>query len=172
MKQAEYYSEWEKKEDSFHYNQVRLRSKIRIADGRAKPIDLLAHYINEDDDELAVEMIEPSTYLNGLTIRDLEDLLADIKVYTELEQQQNSGATANYYDEEYWQDITAITEDELAKLRKLSSQLYHDQRIDDRREGINAAVFQDVTETFKSKTSQQLEQLEQRIRYLFFIVSL
>jgi hypothetical protein len=164
VKEAEYYREWEKQEDSFHFNQVRLRSKIRITDGRAKPIDLLAHYINEDDDDFAVEMLEPSTYLNGLTIRDLEDLIADIRVYTDLEQQQKAGAKANHYDAQYWQDITTITDDELAKLRKLSSQLYRDQRIDDRREGINAAVFQDVTETFKNKTPQQLEQLEQRIR--------
>ncbi len=163
VKEAEYYREWEKQEDSFHYNQVRLRSKIRISDGRAKPIDLLAHYINEDDDDLAVEMHEPSTYLNGLTIRDLEDLLADIRVYTDLQKQQKSGAKS-YYDQQYWQDITTITEDELAKLRKLSSRLYHDQRIDDRREGINSAVFQDVNETFKNKTPQQLEQLEQRIK--------
>jgi hypothetical protein len=165
VKEAEYYREWEKQEDSFHYNQVRLRSKIRITDGRAKPIDLLAHYINEDDDDLAVEMHEPSTYLNGLTIRDLEDLLADIRVYTELQQQQKKSTTQlNDYDQQYWQDITTITEDELAKLRKLSSQIYNDQRIDDRREGINSAVFQDVTETFKNKTPLQLEQLEQRIR--------
>lgn len=164
VKEAEYYREWAKQEDSFHYNQVRLRSKIRIGDGRAKPIDLLAHYINEDDDDLAVEMHEPSTYLNGLTIRDLEDLLADIRVYTDLQQQQKSGAQSHQYDEQYWQDITTITEDELAKLRKLSSQLYQDQRIDDRREGINSAVFQDVTETFKNKTPLQLEQLEQRIK--------
>ena len=152
----------------FHYNQVRLRSTIRISDGRAKPIDLLAHYINEDNDDLSVEMHEPSTYLNGLTIRDLEDLLADIRVYTDLEQQQQQQQTStertNRYDHQYWQDITTITEDELAKLRKLSSQLYHDHRIDDRREGINAAVFADVTDTFKNKTPAQLEQLELRIR--------
>ena len=109
-------------------------------------------------------MHEPSTYLNGLTIRDLEDLLADIRVYTDLEQQQKADAKSNSYDAEYWQDITTITEDELAKLKKLSSQLYHDQRIDDRREGINTAVFSDVAETFKNKTPLQLEQLEQRIR--------
>ena len=160
-KEAEYHREWIKQEDSFHYNQVRLRSKIRISDGRAKPIDLLAHYINEDDDDLAVEMHEPSSYLNGLTIRDLEDLLADIKVYTELEKQQK---TNQPFDQQYWQDITTITEDELAKLKKLSSQLYNDQRIDDRREGINSAVNQDVNEIFKNKTPQQLEQLEQRIK--------
>jgi hypothetical protein len=143
-KEAEYYREWEKQEDSFHYNQVRLRSKIRIGDGRAKPIDLLAHYINEDDDDLAVEMHEPSTYLNGLTIRDLEDLLADIKVYTDLEQQQKSGTKSHHYDGQYWQDITTITEDELTKLRKLSSQLYNDPKMNNRREGINPAVVDDV----------------------------
>jgi len=168
-KEAQYYHKWEQQEQSFHYNQVRLRSNIRITDGRAKPIDLLAHYINENDDnDLGVEMHEPSTYLNGLTIRDLEDLLADIKVYTDLEQQQKSGGKINNYDQQYWQDITTITEDELMKLKKVSSKLFNDQRIDDRREGFNSAVFQDVNETFKNKTPQQLEQLEQRIRYLSF----
>jgi hypothetical protein len=167
VKEAEYYHAWEKQEDTFHYNQIRLRSKIRINDGRAKPIDLLAHYINEDDDNLAVEMIEPSAYFNGLTIRDLEDLLADIRVYTELEQQQKSENKSHHYDQIYWQDITTITEDELAKLRKL----YHDQRVDNRREGINAAVLQDVIETFKNKTPQQLAQLEQRTRYFVYLIN-
>ncbi len=44
--------------------QVKLRSKIRIEEGRAKPIDLLAKYINAEEDDLAVEMHEPYTYLN------------------------------------------------------------------------------------------------------------
>ena len=158
-KEAEYHREWEKKEDSFHYNQIRLRSKIRIADGRAKPIDLLAHYIYEDDDDFAVEMHEPSTYLNGLSIKDLEDLLADIKIYTELEQQQRSGDKAHQFNAQYWQDITTITEDELAKLKKLSLQLYSD-----RREGINPAVIDDVINVFKNKTSERLVLLEQLIR--------
>lgn len=56
------------------------RSKIRIRDGRAKPIDLLAKYISAEDDDLAVEMHEPYTFLNGLTVTDMEDLLEDIKV--------------------------------------------------------------------------------------------
>ena len=82
-----------------------------------------------------------------------------------LEQQQKSGTKSHYYDERYWKDITTITEDELAKLRKLSSQLYHDQRIDDRREGINNAVFQDVTQIFKNKVAKQFELLEERIKH-------
>jgi len=164
IKEAEYYREWEKQEDSFHFNQVQLRSKIRIQDGRAKPIDLLAHYINEDDDDLAVEMHEPSTYLNGLTIRDLEDLLADIRVYTELEKQNSSRKSSEKFDSAYWNDITTITEDELAKLKKKASQIDHGQRVDDRTEGINSAVYKDVTESFRNKSQQQLEELEQRIR--------
>lgn len=90
--------------------QVKLRSKIRIEEGRAKPIDLLAKYINAEDDDLAIEMHEPYTYLNGLTILDLENLLADIKVYSELEKGVNN---------DYWRDISIVTEDELKKLQKL-----------------------------------------------------
>lgn len=56
------------------------RSKIRIRDGRAKPIDLLAKYISAEDDDLSVEMHEPYTFLNGLTVTDMEDLCEDIKV--------------------------------------------------------------------------------------------
>lgn len=63
-----------------HYLLSVCRSKIRIRDGRAKPIDLLAKYISAEDDDLAVEMHEPYTFLNGLTVTDMEDLLEDIKV--------------------------------------------------------------------------------------------
>ena len=48
----------------FHLKQVKLRSTIRIREGRAKPIDLLAKYISAEDDDLDVEMHEPYTYLN------------------------------------------------------------------------------------------------------------
>lgn len=116
-------------------------SKIRIRDGRAKPIDLLAKYISAEDDDLAVEMHEPYTFLNGLTVADMEDLLEDIQVpprpaappappgrppgvpsplpsaprpqvYMELEQGKNV---------DFWRDMTIITEDEIAKLRKLEA---------------------------------------------------
>jgi hypothetical protein len=173
INEAEFHNQLEKQLDSFHYNQLRLRSKIRITEGRAKPIDLLAHYINQDDDgDLAVQIHEPTTYLNGLTIRDLEHLLADIKLYTDLEQQQKSPTKSNDYHQQYWKDIITITEDQLIKLKKLSSQLYHDQTIHDTREGINTAVLIDLNQIFRNKTPQQLEQLEQRIRYFFFRIDM
>ena len=53
------FQNWEKQEDTFHLQQARLRSSIRIANGRAKPIDLLAVYINPDEENLEIQMHEP-----------------------------------------------------------------------------------------------------------------
>lgn len=103
IKEAAQFEEWERSEDQFHLEQARLRSQIRIQDGRgeynflncsslylmqrynlffvsAKPIDLLAKYISSEEDVDAIEMHEPYTYLNGLCLKDLEDLVEDIKV--------------------------------------------------------------------------------------------
>ncbi|XP_076101845.1 splicing factor Cactin-like [Mytilus galloprovincialis] len=150
-KEAEYYREWEKQEDHFHLNQAKLRSQIRIQDGRAKPIDLLAKYISAEDDVSAIEMHEPYTYLYGLTITDMEDLLEDIKVYLELEEGKNA---------DYWRDIITVTNDELSKLRKLDN-TQKDYR--DRREGINESVNSEVGSIFKGKTTNQLQLLETQI---------
>lgn len=86
-----------------------------------------------------MEMHEPYTFLNGLTVADMEDLLEDIQVrpavcprhphhlqapalpshhlcplqvYMELEQGKNA---------DFWRDMTIITEDEISKLRKLEA---------------------------------------------------
>ncbi|XP_020779217.2 splicing factor Cactin [Boleophthalmus pectinirostris] len=150
-KEAEHFKTWAEQEDNFHLQQAKLRSKIRIRDGRAKPIDLLAKYISAEDDDLAVEMHEPYTFLNGLTVTDMDDLLEDIKVYMELEQGKNV---------DFWRDMTTITEDEICKLRKLEAS---GKGPGDRREGINTAVSTDVQSVFKGKTYSQLQALHQNI---------
>ncbi|XP_049644545.1 splicing factor Cactin [Suncus etruscus] len=150
-KEAEHFKTWEEQEDSFHLQQAKLRSKIRIRDGRAKPIDLLAKYISAEDDDLAVEMHEPYTFLNGLTVADMEDLLEDIQVYMELEQGKNV---------DFWRDMTIITEDEISKLRKLEAS---GKGPGERREGVNASVSSDVQSVFKGKTYSQLRVIFQGI---------
>uniref|UniRef100_A0A8C6WNM0 Splicing factor Cactin n=1 Tax=Neogobius melanostomus TaxID=47308 RepID=A0A8C6WNM0_9GOBI len=150
-KEAEHFKTWAEQEDNFHLHQAKLRSKIRIRDGRAKPIDLLAKYISAEDDDLAVEMHEPYTFLNGLTVTDMDDLLEDIKVYMELEQGKNV---------DFWRDMTTITEDEISKLRKLEAS---GKGPGDRREGINTAVSTDVQSVFKGKTYSQLQALHLNI---------
>lgn len=157
-KEATQFEEWQRQEDQFHLEQARLRSHIRIQDGRAKPIDLLAKYISAEEEVDAVEMHEPYTYLNGLRIKDFEDLVEDIKVYKELERGKNL---------DYWNDITVIVEDELQKLRKLElSMAANDEEYDvsiNRREGIHQAVASDVTNVFKGKTTAQLVALQKQI---------
>ncbi|KAM4046574.1 splicing factor Cactin [Anomaloglossus baeobatrachus] len=150
-KEAEHFKTWEEQEDNFHLHQAKLRSKIRIRDGRAKPIDLLAKYISAEDDDLAVEMHEPYTFLTGLTVSDLEDLLEDIQIYMELEQGKNV---------DFWRDMTTITEDEISKLRKLESS---GKGPGERREGVNSSVSTDVQAVFKGKTYSQLQVISQGI---------
>ncbi|XP_028636395.1 cactin-like [Grammomys surdaster] len=151
-KEAEHFRTWEEQEHSFHLRQAKLRSKIRIRDGRAKPIDLLAKYISREDDfDLAVEIHEPYTFLNGLTVTDMEDLLEDIQVFMELEQGKNV---------DFWRDMMTITEDEIAKLRKLEAS---GQDPGERREGVNPSVSSDVQSVFQGKTYNQLQGIFQGI---------
>ncbi|VDO94157.1 unnamed protein product [Soboliphyme baturini] len=147
--------EWSKQEDRFHLEQARLRSQIRIQEGRAKPIDLLARYINQDDEEydnLDFEMHEPYTYLVSFEIRDYEDLLEDIKIYRALEGDKN---------DEFWSDITVIAEDELKRQKNAASSDV--MFMEDRREGIHATVRDDISIILKGKSREQLNLLERQI---------
>ena len=150
-KEAAQFEEWQKQEETFHLEQARLRSKIRIQDGRAKPIDLLAQYINDQNLEESIElqMHEPYQYISGLSFDDLEDLLVDIKVYNELEKSANSG---------YWEDLTVIVDDDLKKLKKQETER-------NRREGIHQSVAKDVSDIFRGKSTTQLNELKSKIEH-------
>ena len=153
QKEAEQFLEWQQNEDQFHLEQAKQRSMIRIQDGRAKPVDLLAKYVNSENDSESVEMNEPYFYLLGLTLADLEDLVADIQVYMELEKE-----TTNL---NYWNDLLVIVEEEVRSLRKLEqTQKSEYEAAMGRREGIHTAVAQDVANIFKGKSAAQLEALK------------
>ncbi|XP_065911758.1 splicing factor Cactin-like isoform X2 [Dysidea avara] len=152
LKEAEMFKEWEQQEDHFHLEQAKLRSQIRIETGRAKPIDVLAKYVNSSDNDIEIQ--EPYQLLRGLNRNDLEDLLEDIKVYIELENKQHL---------EYWKDMTIVCEDELQKLRRLDPSESDHSHVD-RRGGINPTVSGDVAAIFKGKTYGQLLALQQQIQ--------
>ncbi|XP_064185904.1 splicing factor Cactin [Anguilla rostrata] len=142
-KEAEHFKTWAEQEDNFHLHQAKLRSKIRIRDGRAKPIDLLAKYISAEDDDLAVEMHEPYTFLNGLTVTDMDDLLEDIKVC----------ASVRVCVCPIYQSISHRSRDcDLPFTMNGAASLPGD-----RREGINTSVSTDVQTVFKGKTYSQLQ---------------
>jgi len=149
-KEAAMFEEWEKQEDEFHLQQARKRSKLRIKDGRAKPIDLLAEYVNPAEEDFELQMNEPYSILVGLGIDDLEDLIEDIKVYKQLEQGQNA---------EFWKDMTIVTKNELEEL-KVKRQ---EGDLRNQREVINTAVKADVASIFKGKTHSQLVAMQKQI---------
>lgn len=164
-KEANQFKEWAKQEDSFHLKQAKLRSKLRLKDGRAKPIDILARYIDVFGDkesqentlscqyeDIEFDLVVPYLCFNGLRISDLEDLEEDIKVYQELDSNNNSN---------YWGDLQIIVADELSKLRNfhLSQKNSHERRGD----GVNAAVSDEVASVFKGKTPAQLQVLQMSI---------
>lgn len=66
-KEDELFKAWMAKEEEFHLEQARMRSKIRVQDGRAKPIDVLAHYLTRasDDENLDTDIQEP--YVSALS---------------------------------------------------------------------------------------------------------
>ena len=103
-----------------------------------------------------MQMHEPYTYLHGLTIDDLEDLMVDIRVYNDLEKNAHS---------DYWADITIIVEDELKKLKKLEVDKSEYRVAVGRREGIHQSVAKDVTEIFRGKSTTQLNELKGKIEH-------
>ncbi|KAJ6219234.1 hypothetical protein RDWZM_005046 [Blomia tropicalis] len=190
-KEAEQFKEWHQQEEFFQLKQAKLRSKLRIKEGRAKAIDILARYINvfgdddlqstqppsesesesdsgsmsrlkkkldRDEEELLDKihvlegnLAEPYNALNGLRIRDMEDLEEDIRVYIELD----SGTKINA---DYWRDLQIIVEDELAKLKLANMDLQ-----ERRREGINPSVSAEIAKILTGKTPQQLKTLQTQI---------
>ncbi|KAL5482224.1 hypothetical protein EMCRGX_G022521 [Ephydatia muelleri] len=153
MKEAEMFKDWEGHEDTFHLEQAKLRSQLRIESGRAKPIDLLAKYVNTTEEDMDIEVQEPYHLLRGLNSLDLEDLLEDIHVYSELEKETHM---------EFWKDITTVCEDEVQKLRRLD-QAKSGSRGAERRDGINAAVVTDISSILRGKTYGQLVALEEQV---------
>ncbi|XP_053950949.1 splicing factor Cactin [Anastrepha ludens] len=156
VKEAAQFQEWELQEDQFHLEQARLRSIIRIQDGRAKPIDLLAQYLSgfKPEDTNEIQMHEPYVLLNGLSLKDLEDLLIDIKIYVELDKGNNI---------DFWNDMTVIVEDELFKLMKNANNSNNENGSGVRREGIHDCVAKDVAEIFRKKNTNQLNELRTKI---------
>ncbi|KRZ13616.1 Stomatin-like protein 2, mitochondrial, partial [Trichinella zimbabwensis] len=142
---------WIKQENTFHLEQARTRSRIRMREGRAKPIDYLATYVSdgEDQDCEHFEFLEPTKYAEDLTVRDYEDLLEDIKVY-----QEYHGEALN----QFWSDMATVVQ------HRLNQQLADSAPTSTHRQEIHASVFADIEEMLNGKDVEHLLILEQQIQ--------
>jgi len=140
---------WEEKEEQFHRAQAKLRSEIRIREGREKAIDILAknlhlfHTQSAPDAnipvDLDVELTEPYKIFDGLGVIDLEELKRDIQIHVDL------GANL-----EYWNALYTICDDEVMKQKQKTKRQFL----------ASPAVERDVLTLFSGKSTVELASLE------------
>lgn len=152
--------EWQKKEEEFHMEQTRFRSKIRLVENREETIDLIAknillleavtspevHDLGNADlrsrlSELDSELRDPVTLIEDLSERELENLLGDIEQYTQLESIQKGPYIR------FWESLRIVVSTELKKCKSKSGKLHK-------------AVTIDVEKLFRGKNAADLDSLE------------
>ncbi|XP_020212952.1 cactin [Cajanus cajan] len=156
------FQDWEKKEEEFHFDQSKVRSEIRLREGRARPIDVLTKHLNGSDD-LDIEINEPYMVFKGLTVNEMNELRDDIKMHLDLDR-----ATPTHVV--YWEALLLVCDWELAEARKKDAldrarvrgeeppaELLAEER------GLHSSVEPDVKKLLLGKTHAELEALQVHI---------
>ncbi|KAG6512171.1 cactin-like [Zingiber officinale] len=157
--------DWEKKEEEFHFHQSKVRSKIRLQEGRAKPIDILIKTLNGLE-EFDFDLNEPYIVFKGLTVKDLEELCNDIKLHLDLD-------IATPIHIRYWEALIIVCNWELAEAQKRDAidraRIRGEQappEILAEERGLHSSIEADVMNMLEGKRSKELELMQQRIESL------
>lgn len=146
---------WVSEEDSFVLKQAKKKADIRVREGRAKPIDWLAvilrvidpdrDLLDDDEDEVQVDVVDPEGVFEGLSDAQLAELETDITSYLTLE--------TNKRNQDYWKTMQIICNDRRQKLKPRGPE-----------ERAVSSVAADVDRLLGPKSYEQLEALEKQIR--------
>ncbi|KAJ3214243.1 hypothetical protein HK099_006961 [Clydaea vesicula] len=154
--------DWEEKEEEFHLAQAKKRAEIRLEQGRALPIDILALNLSianddglekkdefEETNKLKLEMDiqEPYLITQNLSMAQLETLYQDIQYYISLEK--------NEKNKNFWASMIIVVDSELEKLK-----LKQDTRL---RQGVSESVREQIEKMLSTKTLEQLDQLQKEV---------
>ncbi|GMH09883.1 hypothetical protein Nepgr_011724 [Nepenthes gracilis] len=154
--------DFEKKEEEFHFDQSKVRSRIRLQEGRMKPIDILTKYL-DDSGEFDVELNEPYMVFKGLTVKEMEEVRDDIKLHLDLDR-----ATPTHV--EYWEALLVVCDWEVAEARRKDAldcarvrgeqppaELLAEER------GLHSSVETDVRNYLERKSFKDLVALQSQI---------
>ncbi|BGP36451.1 hypothetical protein JCM10450v2_000351 [Rhodotorula kratochvilovae] len=162
---------WIDREDDFHLEQAKKRAEIRVRERRAKPIDFLAlnlkwsqpplqpgdeGYDEEQEDEgegLEVDLEEPYSIFEHLTLEDAEELHEDIKMYLQLEKIEAH--------QEFWRALLIVSSSSLESLREERAVGINAYAAQTR---ANAAVKAEIQRLLSGKSFDQLVQLQQQVQ--------
>jgi hypothetical protein len=170
LREAATYSGLQEKEEEFHLEQTRQRSKIRLVESRGQPIDFLAQNLlmleaadnkikdsmsahgTKDDTmnnliSLDFELRDPVTLVDNLNLDELRALIIDIDSYVQLEIKREG----IYVD--FWNSLKTIAVEERRKK----------ELFDSRTEALHKSVKSDVDKLFKDKNINDLARLKEDI---------
>ena len=144
-------NDWKKKEDQFEFQQMVLRSKIRLEDGRAQPIDLLAKLYLIMDNHMEIpgdiqneEVRYPFKLFDRIKVEELVSLKTDLGVYVEA----NTGSQIH---NDYWDSIKQLYDNKIMKLNDESF-------------SINTEIAQEIDKLIEKKSVSDLAELETNIQ--------
>ncbi|KAI7739369.1 hypothetical protein M8C21_010712 [Ambrosia artemisiifolia] len=156
------FQDWEKKEEEFHFDQSKVRSEIRLREGRIKPIDVLSKHLDPTG-EFDMEIEEPYMVFKGLTVKEMEELQEDIKMHLDLDR-----GTPTHI--QYWEALVVVCDWELAEARKKETldrarvrgeappaDIVAEER------GMHSSIEADVKKLLDGKSFAALEQLHSQI---------
>ncbi|KAI1827200.1 mid region of cactin-domain-containing protein [Xylaria intraflava] len=142
-------------EDKFVLKQSKKKADIRVREGRAKPIDLLAfnlRYIDTDrdvfddnDTDIQINVPAPITVIETLSESEASELDAEITSYHTLE--------TNARNREYWTSLRTLLTDRRLKLKPMGPEAR-----------AVSSVTSDVDKILGPKSLEQLEKLEGQIQ--------
>jgi len=145
---------WVADEDRFVLRQAKKRAAIRVAGGRAQPIDWLAVTLSvldptkdprDEDAEEDIDIVDPEGVFEGLNDEQLRSLEEEIDTYLALETSRSN--------HEYWETMRIICEDRrrASNTAKLSARG-------------PSSISVDVHKILGPKTYEELVTLEKQIR--------
>ncbi|KAI0810233.1 mid region of cactin-domain-containing protein [Xylaria sp. FL0064] len=142
-------------EDKFVLKQSKKKADIRVREGRAKPIDLLAfnlRYIDADRDifddndaDLRISVPAPTAIIEVLSEAEAREVAAEITSYHTLE--------TNARNRDYWTALRTLLADHRLRLKPMGPEAR-----------AVSAVTSDVDKILGPKSLEQLEKLEGQIQ--------
>ncbi|WFD41767.1 hypothetical protein MPSI1_000403 [Malassezia psittaci] len=149
--------EWVAKEDQFDLEQMKLRAKIRMREGRAKPIDILVlnwmwadperQRVADDDEDAGLEsdLSDVPRALKDLSLTGLEEIKQEILTFVKLERDAETN--------EYWRNALIVCDDRIQKLQSDRDTRHAD-----------ASILAETDAMLSSKSAEELLQLQRQIR--------
>lgn len=173
LRDAEQFEDWQQKEEQFHREQAKVRSKLRITQRRERPVDVLAKNLllvaqatgkDEHDENLfvvseeagggrvRVERRRPYAIVEVLSMDELEELRESIVAYQELEGDRGD-------NREFWELMMLICSDRIRRLRRSQ----REGTANAERGAIHGAVDDSVAGMLRGKSTAQLRELKREV---------